>query len=203
MSFLYIYDINLVKKGIIMKKVVFKGIINGKEFDNVNDYNEEMNRLLGLDECITASSSTNIVEETPQDTKNHFTADDFLPFFGSDDTVHYLDRLVGEDDKLNKESLAYACKIINTTYDQLVSALDTNKITIEEAFELINKIKEIRAQIDNDCNESKQAIADLGKQISEAKKKLALLNNAFPVIDVFKDYYKSAFGAVREYLLKN
>lgn len=188
-----------------MKKVVFKGIINGKEFDNVKDYNEEMNRLLSSGESVTASSSTNIVEEeTPQDKENyHFNVDDFLPFFGSDDNIHYLDRLVGEDDKLNNESLAYAEKIFNSVYSRLVNALDTNKITVEEAFELINRMKEVRAQVDNDYSESKRAIADLERQMVETKKKIEFLNNAFPVIDAFKDYYKSAFETVKGYLLKN
>ncbi len=197
-----------------MKKVVFKGIVNGKEFDNVKDYNEEMNRLLSTGESISASSSTNIVEETPQDEENyhfaaqdeenyHFAADDFLPFFGSYDNAHYLDRLVGEDDKLNKESLAYADKILSTAYNQLVNVLGTNKITVEEAFELINRIKEVRTQIDTDYGESKQTITELERQMHEAKKRLTLLNNAFPVIDAFKNYYKSAFDAVKGYLLKN
>ena len=186
-----------------MKKVVFKGIINGKEFDNVKDYNEEMNRLLSSGESVAASSSTNIVEETPQDKeKYHFNVDDFLPFFRSDDNIHYLDRLVGEDDKLNKESLAYADKTISDAYGQLVNTLDANKITVEQAFELINRMKEVRAQIDNDYSESKRAIAELERQMTETKKKMEFLNNAFPVIDAFKNYYKSAFDAVKGYLLK-
>jgi len=187
-----------------MKKVVFKGIINGKEFNNVKDYNEEMNRLLSSGESVSASSSTNIVEETPHDEEcYHFSADDFLPFFGNNYSVHYLDRLVGEDDKLNNESLAYAEKIFNSVYSRLVNALDTNKITVEEAFELINRMKEVRAQIDNDYSESKRALADLERQMDETKKKIEFLNNAFPVIDTFKDYYKSAFETVKGYLLKN
>ena len=182
-----------------MKKVIFKGIINDKEFDNVNDYNVEMNKLIKDGVAVSASSTTKIVDDVQEE---GFPIERFLPFFGSSDDVYYLDKLVGEDDKLNKESLAYADKIISTVAGQLVNALDTNKITVEEAFELINKIKEVRTQIDSDYSESKQAITDLEKRISDAEKRLVLLNNALPVIDAFKDYYKSAFETVKGYLLK-
>lgn len=186
-----------------MKKVVFKGIINGKEFDNVKDYNEEMNRLLSSGESVTASSSTNIVEETPQDKENyHFDADDFLPFFGSDDNIHYLDRLVGEDDKLNKESLAYAEKTFGAAYSDLSKALENGEGDVNQLLNLANIIKEIRSQVAIDSSENRNAINELTEKITNDTKHLQLLNNAKPVLSAVAEYYEAAFDLVKSYLLK-
>lgn len=48
-------------------RTVFKGVVNGQEFDNVNDYNAAVQRCLAAGEQITAESHTNVAPEV-QDT---------------------------------------------------------------------------------------------------------------------------------------
>ena len=54
-------------------KTIFCGEINGKKFDNVQDYNAEMNRLLALGEAIDAHSHTETAKTEPK-TKGMYPA---------------------------------------------------------------------------------------------------------------------------------
>lgn len=47
-----------------MKKTIFEGTINGVKFDNVQDYNVEMQRCLAEGIAVQATSATKTVEET-------------------------------------------------------------------------------------------------------------------------------------------
>lgn len=71
-----------------MKQTVFKGVVNGVEYDSVEKYNEAVNDALkkGLD--IKASSSTEIKdvqEETDEQIKKIF------PFHKIDDVIKFVD----------------------------------------------------------------------------------------------------------------
>ncbi len=202
-----------------MKKVIFKGVINGKEFDNVKDYNDEMTKLLGKGGTISASSSTEIVDDkiaddTPADTpilgtKKDFSIDDFLPFFSEKDIDtlqdggYYLEKLIYGDEKLDNEALAATKKRNKEAFDNLIKTINENGLSVEDAFGLISRIKEIRDQIESDGRESVAAISSLEDNIRDTEKKIQVMKSALNIIDVFKKYYNDAFIAVKEYLLKN
>ena len=202
-----------------MKKVIFKGVINGKEFDNVKDYNDEMTKLLGKGGTISASSSTEIVDDkiaddTPADTtalgaKKDFSIDDFLPFFSEkeidtlQDGGYYLEKLIYGDEKLDNEALAATKKRNKEAFDNLIKTINENGLSVEDAFGLISRIKEIRDQIESDGRESVAAISSLEDNIRDTEKKIQVMKSALNIIDVFKKYYNDAFIAVKEYLLKN
>mgnify|MGYP006908820113 CR=1 FL=1 len=110
-----------------MRKVVFKGVINGKEFDNVQDYNAEMHRLIDAGERnISASSNSQIVDEKavaePEkvETVQEFDVQDYLPFFDGSHDGHYLDILISDDMKLNDETLS----IMRSELDEKVKNLN-------------------------------------------------------------------------------
>lgn len=191
-----------------MRKLVFKGIINGKEFDNVQDYNKEMNRLLSSGETnISASSSTSVVDEPVVEQKINkkpekpFDIQDYLIFFNDNCEQYYLDALVSNDDALNGRNLNLAGNVATSAYNKLVEDLKSNKLTVDEAFSFVNMLKEIRSKIAQDSEDNHHTCDELEKRIEQDKKKLDLLTNAKPIINTLSEYYDAAFNLVRDYLL--
>lgn len=191
-----------------MRKLVFKGIINGKEFDNVQDYNTEMNRLLSSGETnISASSSTSVVDEPVVEQKINkkpekpFDIQDYLIFFNDNCEQYYLDALVSNDDALNGRNLNLAGNVATSAYNKLVEDLKSNKLTVDEAFSFVNMLKEIRSRIAQDSEDNHNTCDELEKRIEQDKKKLNLLTNAKPIINTLSKYYDDAFNLVRDYLL--
>lgn len=191
-----------------MRKLVFKGIINGKEFDNVQDYNTEMNRLLSSGETnISASSSTSVVDEPVVEQKINkkpekpFDIQDYLIFFNDNCEQYYLDALVSNDDALNGRNLNLAGNVATSVYNKLVEDLKSNKLTVDEAFRFVNILKEIRSRIAQDSEDNHHTCNELEKRIEQDKKKLDLLTNTKPIINTLSEYYDAAFNLVRDYLL--
>ena len=195
-----------------MRKLVFKGIINGKEFDNVKDYNEAMTKLITEGATsIQASSETKIADEPKSsddirlvkevDTKKEFNVDDYCPYFRDIDE-YYLDYLVSPDKDLNKKNLSILEDSLKKAFAELHNVLGTGEVSFEDAFDLINDLKEIRSSINNDSNDNNDAIVQLTESIKRDTEKLEMLKYAKPVLGIISDYYDSAFNLVKDYLLK-
>lgn len=199
-----------------MKKVVFKGIVNDKEFDNISDYNEEMSRLVGEGAPITASSTTQIVDE-PEEVKEEPVAEEqkverafnknyYLPFFNCETNGYYLDSLVYDDDKLNEKSLELVNKSLSKSLNDLKEDLNGD-LNLDMILDFINDVKNIRKSIYDDKEDNELAIKSLAndiesltKEIEEDKKRLTTLHNAKPVIDALSTYYDKAFELLKGYL---
>ena len=195
-----------------MRKLVFKGIINGKEFDNVKDYNEAMTKLITEGATsIQAKKETKIADEPKSsddirlvkevDTKKEFNVDDYCPYFRDIDE-YYLDYLVSPDKDLNKKNLSILEDSLKKAFAELHNVLGTGEVSFEDAFDLINDLKEIRSSINNDSNDNNDAIVQLTESIKRDTEKLEMLKYAKPVLGIISDYYDSAFNLVKDYLLK-
>lgn len=197
-----------------MKKVIFKGTINGKDFDNIKDYNEAMRKLIEEGSTtINASSSTQIVDEVSEkkDAKlvdelkpeNDFIFDlnNYTPFF-EDTAEYYLDTLVSDDSELNERNMLKANQILKDAYSNLVKDLKKNNIGFDDAFELINKLKDIRSGINADSDDNREVINSLTNQIKKDTKRLEIVKNASPVIDLLSSFYNDSFDLIKSYLLK-
>ena len=185
-----------------MRKIVFRGVINGEEFDNVQDYNSRMQELIskGVTE-IQATSSTSMKSEEPENKKKkEFDLTDYLPYFN--DKNYYLDQLVSDDSALNEKNLAYAEKTFDAAYSDLSRALEDGEVDVNQLLNLANIIKEIRSQVAIDSSENRTAITELTEKITNDTKHLQILNNAKPVLSAVAEYYEAAFELVKNYLLK-
>lgn len=171
-----------------MKKVVFKGTINGKEFDNVQDYNNEMTKLISEGSSVEAHSQTNIVndeedekkalekrvieDKKPSQSKQchlNFDIDDYTPFFTDGDECYYLDRFVSSDKDLNDKNLKDLKSILNECTDSLKRKLNSGCVSIDKLFELINIIKSIKDEVMRDMKNNDSAIIDLNSTIDDLK----------------------------------
>lgn len=76
-----------------MKKTKFKGVVNGHEFDNVNDYNACVQAMIDMGVDYVATSSTEVVDE-PEDTPQLETFKDYIKYYGAEEGVKmYCDTL--------------------------------------------------------------------------------------------------------------
>lgn len=183
-----------------MRKIVFRGVINGEEFDNVQDYNSRMQELIstGVTEIQATSSTSMKSEELGK--KKEFDLTDYLPYFNNE--KYYLDQLVSDDNALNEKNLAYAERTFGAAYSDLSRALEGGEVDVNQLLNLANIIKEIRSQVAIDSSENRTAINELTEKITNDTKHLQLLNNAKPVLSTVAEYYEAAFELVKSYLLK-
>ena len=190
-----------------MKKVVFKGIVNDKEFDNINDYNEEMSRLVCEGASIKASSSTQIVDE-PEEVKPKPVEEDgtcinildstFSPYFG--EGPFYLD-VVSGDEELDKKALDKVKNDLADAKEKLKTALDMEHFSLDEALEAMSRYKSIRDSIVEDSYQNETVIRDLEQEIERDKNKLNTLRSSKPFIKEFLEGYTDLFNSIRQYLL--
>lgn len=160
-----------------MKKIVFKGTINGKEFNDVKSYNEEMMRLLNAGESVQAESHTESIEETETEEI------DMLPGFSNYDEFYWEEYVTGDPEKDAKlfdewdETLGNAYKrirpkIMNMNVDQLQ--------------EYVNDLDAVLSCLDED----EQCFnADL-KDIELDKKKI---ENSLRITNLTKSWYKNVY----------
>ena len=191
-----------------MRKIVFEGTINGKTFDNVQDYNNEMNRLLSNGETIIqASSQTSVVDEPECDTyieeekKNkEFDIQDFTPLFKEDDGC-YLDLLSSDDKEYNSWLFGSIDTALSEALENLKNVIEDDQLSIDDAFELINAFKTIRLNVSNDKDDNDAAIHEISDRIKKDTNTLDLLRNASTIINAATVYYDAAFKMVKDYLL--
>lgn len=198
-----------------MKKVVFKGIVNDKEFDNVNDYNEEMSKLIREGVSISASSSTQLVDE-PEKTKEEPaektveedkpTVERYIdifdsilsPYFG--EGPYYLD-IVSGDEELDKKALEKVKNDLTVAKRRLEKVLDMEHFSLDDAIEAMSRYKSIRDNIVEDSYQNETVIRDLEQEIEKDKTKLNTLRSSKPFIKEFLEGYTDLFNSIRQYLL--
>ncbi len=186
-----------------MKKIVFKGVINGKEFDTVQDYNEEMNRLLSSGEFIIDAKSETQVRETPEDDIEYehnengqleFDVENYLP-----NNNENLDYFVTNDKDLNKKNLDYFKDKIWKSYNRLEK--DLKNMSTDDAFHLINTIKNFKDDVELNKKDHDQSKFIINQRMKDDADKLNFLESAEPFIDLLLSYYTEAFDIIRKHLL--
>lgn len=166
-----------------MKRNIFKGIINGQEFDNVKDYNTRMNELMGSGQAINASTSTQIVdveeecEEKCEACEETTPTPDMIPVFGStnyESVGAYLDDVVTDNGEQNEKMLdnleRYLIDNHNLISEKLIK-MDrlARKNYARELQEILNVINKVQAS--NEASianiESKYEVLRAGADVLE------------------------------------
>lgn len=180
------------------KKKVFKGIINGQEFNNVQEYNTRMNELLASGEDIEATSQTiiqdveDVCTEENDCNKGTDTAEEFvnmLPGFNPRTALNsFLNELVTENPNLDKENFTKVCKYHDENFPKMVDKI--NQMDYHAAKGYLNDINVVLTEItmaDSDVkkkdNDIRERIASLEEQLEDAKR-------CYPVIEEYRDLYQ-------------
>lgn len=180
-----------------MKKTVFEGIINGVKFDKVEDYNNEMMRLLKEGAQIKASSETKTVEE------NEFEK---LPelFVGGDtgsNKEYYIDALVKGDQDDNSRYENEVKKLSN-----ILARIDpTGKYDIEE-LERLRDTTELDSNtcclqlkgILKDIENTKSEIQELNAKLEDFNKELEYNKNQDRIITLYNSFFKQAIEELQK-----
>ena len=163
------------------KKKVFKGIINGQEFDNVNDYNARMNELMSTGQAINASTSTQVIDTDEKGEvcvkREEDPTPDMIPVFGGtkyESVGAYLDDVVTDNGEENEKMLdnleRYLIDNHNLISEKLVK-MDghARKNYGRELSEILNVINKVQAS--NEASianiESKYEVLRAGADVLE------------------------------------
>ena len=118
------------------QKKVFKGTINGVEFNNVQEYNAEMTRLINEGKDVNASSQTTIenVEENVNSCDSIAVPVRMLPGFDIPN-VHYINNYIGEDTADNVEYVGETEENLTKLYPLIVKNLEQmDQAAVEEYY---------------------------------------------------------------------
>lgn len=165
-----------------MKKSIFKGIINGQEFDNVNDYNVRMNELMSAGQAIEASTSTQVVDtdekgEVCAKRKEADPTPDMIPVFGGtkyESVGAYLDDVVTDNGEENEKMLDNLERYLIDNHNLITEKLikmdnHARKNYGHELREILNVINKVQAS--NEASianiESKYEVLRAGADVLE------------------------------------
>jgi hypothetical protein len=161
-----------------MKKTVFKGIVNGINFDNVKEYNEYLTKLLNAGEQVEASTSTQTYDfEDTNDASNcvasncvasncveasyacptSYDEDKLMPYFGENDE-YYLDALVSDQNSVNDVNLNKLVSVLIERYEYIKKYLSDTNISVADKKTYIENISDILKCIKEDTELNKEAI---------------------------------------------
>lgn len=182
-----------------MRQTTFKGIINGQEFDNVQDYNAKMNELIAIGAKIDASSSTQIKEQCKNCPDGNCTCEprceetsceasavvDMIPVFGTgnyDSVDEYLDEVVSEDSEKNDDELVHLQEYLADNHEEVLKRLDK----MDE-----HSLENYKMDLVKVLNVLKEANHDNNDAMSKVKAKYRVLAGGSNVLGVLLDEYNS------------
>ena len=171
---------------------VFKGIINGVEFDNVNDYNKEMEKLLSEGATINASSQTSITES--EETDNEEVKSESISFLpGFDTSRHYLDDYTFDDNDKFDISFNKLNEALDKSYDYISNEMTDMDICTAEFYK--KEVEQIIQTLTVDTSSTDEAI-------KKVRDKLDTLLNYANVIDVYYNFYNTLKNDLTEHIDK-
>ena len=192
-----------------MKKTIFKGTVNGKEFDSVQKYNEEILKLQSEGKDFTASSHTECVEcgcecvECGRDCEcecdcecNCEQETVVLPMPGFDQpNTNYMDVEYTEEEweamqkdvsneinKMSKNALAEYLAIV----EGILSNLDNDVDSFEKAY----------GELQKKFNDAKLAMEKLREYIDEVQSKMNTLKKCNKITEKYGGFYESAYNQI-------
>ena len=149
-----------------MKKTVFKGEVNGVQFDNVADYNKAITKAIEQDALTSATSRTEVVEvdetcpccqcvDCKCDENSCCDEDLTLYPYMDEDDPYYLDLLVTNNPETNFEAKCEVEKQFAKCGDYIKEVLHDNNCWMDNSvrMEYFEDLKEIL----NDLNRDKKA----------------------------------------------
>lgn len=167
-----------------MKKIVFKGSVNGKEFNDVKSYNEALQKAIALGEMIEAISHTETVNEPPQKPEEDIC---MHPGFENFDE-YYIDKLVTGNREQDKEAYKKWEEELSDTFAKVLDKVFL--MDLEEIKSYSEELEDALQCIEEDKN-------DNDKVIKELEEKLTYCRSVYNIIDLTKRYYKFMLDQVK------
>ena len=183
------------------QKKVFKGTINGIEFDNVQEYNAEMTRLINEGKNVDASSQTTIenVDEANNSCDSNAAPVRMLPGFDLPN-VHYINNYINEDTVDNMEYVDRTEENLANIYPRIVEKLEQMD---QAALENYHKdVTGTLSKINTDRDSTIKALANVEKEMDNLETKWQILDDSGDLIDVYRKFYAQVKDAIENRLNK-
>ena len=181
-----------------MTKTIFKGVINGVEFDNVAAYNKRLTELLAAGENVNASTSTSTVDTCDHCGNVECTCEgrkaNMLPGFENDEAIeNYVDKFVTGDDMLDKSNLESYKDYLADNFEGVRLAVNGMNLVSLKGY--LNDLHEVLDIIDEDMQDTLETI-------HRREKELQTLRKAKEVLDVWNEYYSKNLDLVKHEIQK-
>lgn len=184
-----------------MNKTIFEGTINGTVYNNVNDYNKEMTRLINEGLPIEASTCTKTVEMCDNcgtspcmcgnnaSEQNETIPCDF--HFGFNSQASLVDQYLSGNEETD-----------DATLDNLDARLATNAANVMKKIDLMS-LKDLHAYL-KDVNTMMGAIRDNlaknAKAQEELENKMTFLDNSENLLNLFGEHYNMILDHINKKL---
>lgn len=181
-----------------MNKTIFEGTINGTVYNNVNDYNKEMTRLINEGLPIEASTCTKTVEMCDNcgtspcmcgGNANETTPCDF--HFGFNSQASLVDQYLSGNEETD-----------DATLDNLDAQLATNASNVMKKIDLMS-LKDLHAYL-KDVNTMMGVIRDNlaknAKAQEELENKMTFLDNSKNLLNLFGEHYNMILDHINKKL---
>ena len=178
-------------------KTIFCGEINGKKFDNVQDYNAEMNRLLVLGEAIDAHSHTETAKTEPK-TKGMYPG-----FEHCVDADHLDDLFVPEGLKFSREVFDKKIeKAFDETIEPNIAIMDEKaaKDYVANVEKILAHLFNISADYDSNMGKLKNELTRLDQELDRVGKEIDELSDKKDIVDITGGLYTSIRDALADRL---
>lgn len=197
-----------------MKQKVFKGIINGKEFDNVAEYNAYMTELIEKGEPIQASSTTRIegedcLCEAPADTicESCEKERDVNMFPGFERPESYLDVLVTDDPYKDKQTAGQLINYLEEHLNTLDEETDAWSVdNLETYLDDIAECRDIFKTDRADCDKATKVMCsrrdELQHLLNNLDKDQCKINRGRIIIHAYEQFYQKLQEMVKNKLIE-
>ena len=210
------------------KKTVFKGVINGKHFDDVKEYNKYLTKLIEAGEAFSAETSTQTVavDENKQckckcnDDNVNQLDNIMLPYFN--DSEYYLDKIVTADNEVNVNNIEKMESVLsnnlNTVKANLVDITDNEiKMYTDKILDILNNVsrdkkfnneaqEKISKKVEQTAERYEKQMAAIEEEHDIAMEKYdaeyEILESAEYVMDKMIDYYNKVLKLLNPEPLK-
>lgn len=186
------------------KKIVFKGVVNGKEFDNVADYNKAITDAVSTGAELNCSTETHYEEDDSDTCGDECTCckkePDMYPSYDPDlmeNTVLKDSKNLSINELGNKLAYKLSPCIINAMGKMAVG--DLNEY-IEDLENCLDSLAETAGDIKDITDESSAQIEDLKKQIKELTDHATATNTDAQKVKLWKVFYDGLLDAAKKTL---
>lgn len=176
------------------KKTIFEGVINGRKFDNVKDYNEYLTKLINAGESFNASTSTRAECETC--CEGECTCPDkeppvayMLPGFNNGDNKEYVDEFVSDNADEDVAKLAILKEELANNLEGIIHRVHSMDEAALENYE--DDVEVIQNIITRDTQDTEAVINKKEAELQKLKRSLAVLN-------VWRDNYASINDCIED-----
>lgn len=187
------------------KKTVFEGVINGVKFDNVQDYNSTLTRLLAAGEEITASTSTrsegvgcNCCECECECEHNEAETVMMLPgcIIGRDNDKSYVDSYVSDNAIADKQSFEELEDELANNMEGVIEKIHKMDRAALEGY--LKDVNEVLGVINTDYKSTKRCIAEREQEIERLQNESQKLRRATKVLELWHDNYLAIKATIED-----